>query len=114
VDFLLAANKDARVIVLGDFNTFEFTDDLTEILPGTLDGKAIMKSLLDEVEDDDRYTFIFDGNSQVLDHMFATRNLLEKASFDIVHLNVDFSRLRLDTVASDHEPLVGQFDLRSK
>jgi predicted extracellular nuclease len=114
VDFLLADDKDARVIVLGDFNTFEFTDDLTEILPGTLDGKAIMKSLLDEVEDDDRYTFIFDGNSQVLDHMFATRNLLEKASFDIVHLNVDFSRLRLDTVASDHEPLVGQFDLRSK
>jgi hypothetical protein len=46
--------------------------------------------------------------------MFATRSLLEKASFDIVHLNVDFSRLRLDTVASDHEPLVGLFDLRSK
>jgi predicted extracellular nuclease len=112
VDFLLAAEMDARVIVNGDFNTFEFTDDLTEILPGTLDGQAIMKSLLNEVEDDNRYTFIFDGNSQVLDHMFATRSLLESAEFDIVHLNVDFSRLRTDTVASDHEPLVGRFGLK--
>ena len=34
--------------------------------------------------------------------------------FDIVHVNVDFPRLRLSTVASDHEPLVGLFDLRSK
>jgi predicted extracellular nuclease len=114
VDYLLDDDKNARVIVTGDFNTFEFTDDLTEILPGTQDGKAILKSLLTEVEDDNRYTFIFDGNSQVLDHMFATRSLLEGASFDIAHVNVDFSRLRLDTVASDHEPLVGLFDLRAK
>jgi predicted extracellular nuclease len=112
VDFLLAADKEARVIVLGDFNTFDFTDDLTEILPGTLDGKAIMKSLLREVEDDNRYTFIFDGNSQVLDHMFATRSLLEGAELDIVHVNVDFSRLRRDTVASDHEPLLARFNLK--
>jgi predicted extracellular nuclease len=113
VDFLLDDDKDARVIVLGDFNTFEFTDDLTEILPGTLDGRAIMKSLLNEVEDDNRYTFIFDGNSQVLDHMFATRSLLEKASFDIVHVNVDFPRVS-PAFGSDHDPLVGLFDLSSK
>lgn len=112
VDFLLDTNKEARVIVLGDFNTFEFTDDLTEILPGTLDGQAVMKTLLGEVEDDNRYTFIFDGNSQVLDHMFATPSLLEGAELDIVHVNVDFSRLRLDTVASDHEPLLARFNLK--
>jgi predicted extracellular nuclease len=114
VDSLLDADKDARVIVLGDFNTFEFTNDLTEILPGTTDGKAIMKSLLNEVEDDNRYTYIFDGNSQVLDHMFATRSLLEKAKFDIVHVNVDFARRRTDTTASDHEPLIARFDMTSK
>jgi predicted extracellular nuclease len=112
VDLIMAEDKDARVIVLGDFNTFEFTDDLTEILPGTLDGKAIMKTLLTENEDDNRYTFIFDGNSQVLDHMFATRSLLEGAEFDIVHVNVDFNRLRNATTASDHEPLVGRFSFK--
>ena len=109
VDDLLAADKGARVIVAGDFNTFDFTDDLTVILPGTLDGKAIMKTLLTEVQDDNRYTYIFDGNSQVLDHMFATRSLLENAEFDIVHVNVDFPRLRVGAVGSDHEPIVGRF-----
>jgi predicted extracellular nuclease len=109
VDFLLGADKDARVIVTGDFNTFEFTNDLTEILPGTLDGKAIMKTILTEIQDDNRYTFIFDGNSQVLDHMFATRSLLDKVKFDIVHVNVDFPRRRTDTVGSDHEPILGRF-----
>lgn len=49
---------------------------------------------------------------QVLDHVFATRSLLEKAEFDIVHVNVDFSHLRNDTVASDHEPLVGRFSFK--
>jgi predicted extracellular nuclease len=112
VDYLLGMDKDARVIVLGDFNTFEATDDLTVILPGTEDGKAIMKSLLNEIEDDNRYSFIFDGNSQVLDHMFATRSLLEDAEFDIVHVNVDFSRRRNDITASDHEPLVGRFNFK--
>lgn len=112
VDYLLGMDKDARVIVLGDFNTFEATDDMTVILPGTDDGKAIMKSLLNEIEDDNRYSYIFDGNSQVLDHMFATRSLLEGAEFDIVHINVDFSRLRLDITASDHEPLVGRFNFK--
>jgi predicted extracellular nuclease len=112
VDSLLADDKDARVIVLGDLNTFEFTNDLTEILPGTMDGKAVMKTLLGEVEDDNRYTFIFDGNSQVLDHVFATRSLLERAELDIVHVNVDFPRVFNTVVGSDHEPLVAGFMLR--
>ena len=70
-----------------------------------------MKSLLGEVEDDNWYSFIFDGNSQVLDHMFATRSLLEGAGMDIVHVNVDFPRVD-NTVGSDHEPLLGAFNIK--
>ncbi len=111
VDSLLADDKDAGVIVLGDLNTMEFTNDLTEILPGTLDGKAVMKTLLGEVEDDNRYTFNFEGNSQMLDNMFATRSLLDRAELDIVHVNVDFPRVD-NTVGSDHDPLVAGFEPR--
>ncbi len=111
VDSLLADDKDAGVIVLGDLNTMEFTNDLTEILPGTMDGKAVLKTLLGEVEDDNRYTFNFEGNSQVLDHVFATRSLLERAKLDIVHVNVDFPRVD-NTVGSDHDPLVAGFEPR--
>lgn len=34
-----------------------------------------------------------------------------KTQFDIVHVNVDFSRTGCDIVASDHEPLLAGFQL---
>jgi predicted extracellular nuclease len=104
------ASKAGRIIVLGDLNTFEFTDDLTEVLPGTGEDR-ILSNLIDTLTDDNVYTFIFDGNSQVLDHMFVTDNLLGGAEFDIVHVNVDFPRVD-PAFGSDHEPLVGRFQIK--
>ena len=115
VDGILAADPDANVIVLGDLNTFEFTNDLDEILPGTGDDQVLTNLVDQAIADDDAYTFIFDGNSQVLDHMFVTDSLLENAEFDIVHVNNDFARddngaqFESTVVASDHEPIVGRF-----
>lgn len=116
VDVLLAAGKgddpDAskapRVIVLGDLNTFEFTDDLTEILPGT-GSERVLTNLVNSLTDDNVYTFNFEGNSQVLDNLLVSDLLLGRAELDIVHVNVDFPRVD-DTVGSDHEPLVVQLD----
>ncbi|MFP3852748.1 MAG: endonuclease/exonuclease/phosphatase family protein [Anaerolineales bacterium] len=101
------ASKAARVMVVGDLNTFEFTNDLTSILPGP---EEVLNNLVDTLTDDNVYTFNFEGNSQVLDHFFVTDNLLDGAEFDIVHVNVDFPRVD-DTVGSDHEPLLARFDL---
>ena len=115
VDSIIDTNPDAKVIVLGDLNTFEFTNDLAEILPGTGD-EQVLTNLVDQaIADDDAYTFIFDGNSQVLDHIFVTDSLLDGAEFDIVHVNNDFPRddngaqFESTVVASDHEPIVGKF-----
>jgi predicted extracellular nuclease len=105
---LLEADPEARVVVAGDLNTFEFTDDLQDLLPG---GDLILKDLLGEMQDDNRYSFNFDGNSQLLDHIFATRNLLDGAEFDVVHLNLDLPRLLGEVAPSDHEPLVARFSL---
>ena len=119
VDGLLAEDANANVVVLGDLNTFEFTDDLAEILPGTGD-KKVLTNLVDQaIADDDAYSFIFDGNSQMLDHLYVSDSLLENAKFDVVHVNNDFPRddgrsLFADTiVASDHEPLVAQLTISS-
>lgn len=107
-------NEDpaANVMVVGDLNTFQFTDELAEVLAGD-----VLTNLLDvpgfRAEDrDDQYTFIFNGNSQMLDHMFVNGNLLRTApKFDIVHVNVDYPRVD-SSVGSDHEPLVARFTLR--
>ena len=104
------ASKAGRVIVTGDLNTFEFTNDIAEILPGT-GSDRVLTNLIDGLSDDNVYTFNFEGNSQVLDHMLVTDNLLDGAAFDIVHVNVDFPRVDA-SVGSDHEPLVGRFAVK--
>ncbi|MEO1611147.1 MAG: choice-of-anchor I family protein, partial [Pseudomonadota bacterium] len=103
VDALLAADDDANIAVLGDLNTFEFTDELAEDLPGIGEEK-VLTNLIDFVEGDDAYSFNFQGNSQALDHVFVTEGLLEEVEVDYVHLNVDFAQF-----ASDHEPIVVSF-----
>lgn len=115
VDSRLATTPAAKVIVTGDHNTFQFTNDLAEILPGTGDERILTNLVAQAETDGDAYTFIFEGNSQVLDHLFVTDALLTDAKFDIVHVNNDFTRddganvFTETLVASDHEPLVGQF-----
>ena len=104
VDFLLDGDRRRRIMVVGDFNTFEFTNDLTEILPGT-GRRPVLTNLIDRLEDDNVYTFNFEGNSQVLDHFLVSRSLRNRALLDIVHVNVDFPRVD-NTVGSDHEPLL--------
>ena len=116
VDVLLGEDPHANIMVLGDLNTFEWTDDLAEILPGP---EPVLTNLLTEDDalsgNDERnpYTFIFDGNSQALDHVFVSDYLLEaNPKMDIVHTNVDFTRLFGDVTASDHEPLLTRVRLR--
>lgn len=90
----------ARVVVLGDLNTFEFTDDLTEMLPGD---RGILANLLRDVPTEQRYSYIFEGNSQTLDHVFVTEALAPGARVDPVHLN---SNLPAENAGSDHDPVV--------
>ncbi|MFQ5557785.1 MAG: 5'-nucleotidase C-terminal domain-containing protein, partial [Acidimicrobiales bacterium] len=137
VDHLLAGDDDARIMVVGDFNTFEWTNDLTELLPGAGDDRVLTNLVPtadiddddDDGDDDDgdhdgdhddesalpddaEYSFIFEGNSQMLDQFFVTDSLEKKAELDVVHLNVDFPRRFVDTVASDHEPLLASFKMK--
>ncbi len=115
VDLLVGVDPDASVMVVGDLNTFEWTNDLAEILPGedNVLTNLLPTDALNERDQANLYTFIFEGNSQALDHFFVTDTpLLEVARVDIVHVNVDFSRLSTDVVGSDHEPIVARFRMR--
>jgi glycerophosphoryl diester phosphodiesterase len=104
VNGILAEDPDANVIVTGDLNTFQFSPSIDK-LTGEGENK-ILSNLLDKLPNDNAYTFNFQGNSQILDQMLATNDLVENGEFDIVNLNVDFP-----TQASDHEPILGRFTL---
>jgi alkaline phosphatase len=98
---LVAANPQANVIVLGDLNDFEFSPPLTALTNG-----GLLSNLVSTVPVNERYTFNFDGNSQVLDHILVTANLRSVSRADIVHLNADFGS---EGRSSDHDPIVAEF-----
>ncbi len=113
VDARTAANADERVAVVGDLNTFEWTDELLEDLPG--DDEVLVNMATNGNLDQDggnRFSFNFEGNQQLLDHIFANQSLLEgPARMDIVHVNTEFPRVDA-SFGSDHEPVVASFTLR--
>ena len=106
---ILAAAPDANVIVLGDLNDFQFSDTLAALANGN-GGDPELLNLVDLLDTEDRYSFIFNGNSQVLDHILASPNLTDDSpEIDAVHINLDFGFPGGNP--SDHDPLVAKFDL---
>ena len=66
VDQILAADPGARVVVLGDLNDFEFSPDRGH--PGRL-GRRRWSTCRARCPLAERYSYVFEGNSQVLDHI---------------------------------------------
>lgn len=96
-------NPKANVVSLGDFNDYQFSETL-KIHEG-----SIMTNMINKVETSDRYTYLYQGNSQVLDHILVTNNLVDKTEIDILHINADFTDMA--GRASDHDPVLVQIDL---
>jgi predicted extracellular nuclease len=119
VDEILAVDPKAHVIVLGDINDFDFSETV-EILTGervALDGGAdvdgsgptaptgqpsVLTTLFDLLAPAERYSYVFDGNSQVLDQILVSGSLIARGpTYDVVHVNAEFA-----DQASDHDPSV--------
>ena len=99
VDELLAANKNSRVAVLGDINDFQFSETV-DILVGS--GEGALTDLPRTLPADEQYTYVYEGNSQVLDHiLLSSRFVRDTYAYDIVHVNAEFN----DQI-SDHDPQV--------
>ena len=99
VGALLARDPEAALLVLGDLNDFETSEPLA-----TLEG-AGLENLVARLPVGDRYTYVYLGNSQVLDHILVSPSLTGGAEVDIVHLDAEF--LAADR-ASDHDPVIVQ------
>ncbi len=94
-DQILAVDPNAAVIVLGDLNDFEFSQTADLLTAG-----GSLVDLPRTLPLAERYTYVYEGNSQVLDHILISPALAAKAyTYDIVHLNSEFA-----TQLSDHDP----------
>ncbi|MEA2244666.1 MAG: uncharacterized protein QOD24_4222, partial [Solirubrobacteraceae bacterium] len=87
----------ARVVVLGDLNDFPFSKPLQTLTAG-----GSLEDLITRLPAGEQYTYDFEGNSQVLDHVAMTPAAASRVrSIDAVHVNSEFA-----DQASDHDPLV--------
>lgn len=93
------ANPDAHVVVMGDFNGFQFETAQTQLETG-----GILKNLTTLLDPTDRYSYSFEGNSQQIDNLFVSPTLQPDANFDIVHLNTGDG----DSRPTDHDPIVSR------
>ncbi len=95
-------DKDADVVVLGDLNDYQFSPALKALKTGDTSGtgKAILTDLITTLPKKQRYTYVFDGISEVLDHILVTRRV-DVVEYQVVHVNAEYA-----DQASDHDPQV--------
>ncbi len=122
VTAILDADPDAMVVVAGDLNDFQFgepgegDDHPLAILEG-MGGEVPLTNLIMVEKDAERYTYVYDGNSQVLDHMLVSPALYERlVATDILHFDAGYPEtLASDPTTplgvSDHDPVEGRFAL---
>lgn len=96
-------NENANVVVLGDLNDFEFSAPLAALKGDDL------TNLVETLPASERYTYNYQGNAQVLDHILVSNNLAKAATLDIVNFNSPY--MEEHGRASDHDALVAQLDL---
>jgi predicted extracellular nuclease len=89
IDGLQDADPGLNLVVIGDFNAFEFTDGYVDVMgqvTGNPDPAGALLPATDEVSLDlrnqtlnmqpgQRYSFVFDGTAQSLDHAITSRSL---------------------------------------
>ena len=122
----LDTDPDAHVVVLGDLNDFEMSKPVETLRHGPEDndgaarerGNVLLWHAFDALPLQDRYTYIFNGGSQTLDHLLLTPGMMpDFGGMDIAHINADFPiaqpgsaegipGLSPEFGSSDHDPLV--------
>ncbi|ERF73316.1 hypothetical protein EPUS_03149 [Endocarpon pusillum Z07020] len=94
---ILAQNSNAPVIASGDFNEFAFVAPLESFveISGLRDA-----DVLAGLSPEERYTYLFDMNTQQLDHTYVSRGV-RNVELEHVHINTWGAN-----GASDHDPTV--------
>ncbi|GAB2999843.1 endonuclease/exonuclease/phosphatase family protein [Saccharothrix stipae] len=95
VDQVKAVDRGANVVLAGDINDYQFSPVVR-----TLTGNGDVVALMDTLPANERYSYVFEGNSQTLDHILISANIT-RYRYDVVHVNAEFA-----DQASDHDPQV--------
>lgn len=132
----LKTNPNERIVLVGDFNFYQFNDGIMDVI-GTIKGTPAAKdSVINPSEDvlnpdltnlvdlmdkpNQRYSYSFDGNAQVLDHFLVTEAMKKHlAGYGYARVNADFPETyRNDATRverfSDHDAAIAFFSFDEK
>ena len=129
-----AADPAERIVLVGDFNAFDFNDGLGDSLgvikgtPAPDNETAVPGDGVDLVDPDleslgatpppaERYSYVFDGNAQALDHVLVNQALVAGTTarrLEHARIGADFPETARNDAAtalrlSDHDPAVAYF-----
>jgi uncharacterized protein len=107
---ILDADPSSNIIITGDLNSY-YASPPIEILRD-----AGLSHAFDQIQPEERYTYIYEGASQTLDHILMTEWLYEVIdSVNVLHINADFTLPiagdESPTRKSDHDPVIVIFNL---
>ncbi|KAI5359247.1 putative Endonuclease/exonuclease/phosphatase superfamily [Septoria linicola] len=104
---ILDADRNANIMSAGDYNEFEVVQPLK-----TFSSVSGLEELDDAVRtpEEEKYTYLFDMNTQALDHMYVSPRLATRARSQIEHVHVN-TWVSVDAQASDHDPSVSKFNV---
>jgi predicted extracellular nuclease len=113
VDQILAADPDSCVVVLGDLNDYFDSAPLRALTQGNTSGRRLV-NVLGALPPDERYSYIFQGVSQLLDHILVTPPLAARqVRVGVLHVNADYPPPDPADLtprhSSDHDPVVAVF-----
>ncbi len=130
-----ANNPNENIVVLGDFNAFEFNDGYGDVVGGVMGTPAPAIEQLTPIGDflsngdlinlsgtevpTQRYSYVESGTAQTLDHILINQNMQNNSTSAILHharINADFSNAFRDIPndgrkSSDHDPVIAYFDI---
>ncbi len=127
------ATPDERIILIGDLNGYQFNDGYNDLV-GTLKGtpeknvlapaKTVYKTglinLVEYITASNRYSYVFAGSAQTLDHILINKPTQKfAAKFGYARLNADFPRVLANDETrperiSDHDAPVLYLSIGSK
>jgi uncharacterized protein len=99
---LLAADPEARLVVLGDLNDLPWSAPIAHL------AAAPLVDLTARIPAESRYSYNFEGSAQLIDYLIAAPALVRDAQAEAVHLNSDCPD---SARSSDHDAVLVSFAL---
>ncbi len=95
---------DAVVVSLGDMNDFEFSPTMQAMKTDA------MVNAIELLPENERHSYVYKGNSQVLDNLLVNKKYAKNMYVNIVNVNAEF--FENQGRISDHDPVYVQIDMQ--